>query len=92
MGPGKKVEDIVKEGFIIRNVPYNEYDYPCNCGCGEPMKSRSTAVIIRVIFLVKKYMIENNLTEFDYNQFSLIDEEFKKYWYEDRKKQKNNSL
>ncbi|WP_088363797.1 hypothetical protein [Bacillus cereus] len=91
MGPVKKVEDIVKEGFIIRNVPYNEYDYPCNCGCGEPMKSRSTAVITRVIFLVKKYMIENNLTEFDYNQFSLIDEEFKKYWYEDRKKQKNNS-
>ncbi|MDZ4533936.1 hypothetical protein ORM92_22880 [Bacillus cereus] len=79
----RKTEEVIKEGLVVKNVPYNQHDYPCDCGCGELMKSQSTGVILRVKFLLEKHMTENNLTEFDYKDYHLIETEFKEWLHRD---------
>ncbi|WP_336770047.1 hypothetical protein [Bacillus bombysepticus] len=80
MGYKKCTETVNRNGLIITNVPYNEHDYYCDCGCGELMKSHSAGVIMRVKFLFEVYLVNKQLIEFDYLQFPSIEDEFKTWW------------
>ncbi len=81
-------ETITYKGCMVMNVPYKLHNYPCECGCGEPMKSQSTGTIIRVKFLVNIYMPDKGLKVFNYNNFQDVEEQFKQWWYHDRKEGK----
>jgi hypothetical protein len=58
------------EGRIVNNIPYNKHDEPCWEGCCENELSIGLVISSKVSWLLKKYMPMNEITEFDFNEWS----------------------
>lgn len=74
-----------RNGRIVKNVPYNKHDYPCCEGCCDNELSIGIGTAHRVSWLLNVYMPDNNISEFDYNDWSEeLEALWKEYLYRDK--------
>ncbi len=60
----------VKDGLVVKNIPYKIHDRPCDEGCCKNDKTIGPRDRLRVNWLLNVFMPSKNITVFDY-----------KYWF-----------
>ncbi|MCR8924938.1 MULTISPECIES: hypothetical protein [Priestia] len=73
----------VKNGLVVKNIPYKIHDKPCDEGCCKNDKTIGVRDKLRVNWLLNVFMPSKNITVFDYKYWS---EELTSLWREHRRK------
>jgi len=81
---GKVYKVRERNGRKVMNVPYDQMDEPCHEGCCENALCIGVGTLSRSNWLLNNYMSENNLTDFDFNNWSEELEMLWKHWRETR--------
>jgi hypothetical protein len=73
----------VKNGLVVKNIPYKIHDRPCDEGCCKNNKTIGVRNRLRVNWLLNVFMPSRNIAIFDYKYWS---EELTFLWREHRRK------
>jgi hypothetical protein len=71
-----------RNGYTVSNIPFDQHDYPCWEGCCDNEETVGLSDLMKVGWLLDDYMVENNISNFDFNNWS---DDLEVLWKEKRK-------
>lgn len=57
-------------GRVVKNIPYLKHSTPCEEGCCENMITIGVGTRLKTSWLLEVYMVENNISEFDFENWN----------------------